>query len=247
VVTLTTVAIHHRGYDPAVVVQRGKFERARRAMETHLARHPDDAYLANKLAALYIQSDQIDQAQDLLHRALAQATSLDPITRYELYYHRALALAATDPLLACEDYTAALEQPVPPCLTLGALINLGSLKKAEGDLTAALDLFDRAIAIDPSLAIAHYNRGTTQRARGYLEEAIASYQRAIELDPDYAQAYQNLGVALFKLGKLPEALEAFGQALNRYRRQDPDYAVKLQQGIQQLGIPQELLLQSYLL
>jgi len=247
VVTLTTVALHHRGYDPAVVVQRGKFERARQTMVTYLASHPDDAYLANKLAALYIQSDQSAQALDLLHRALADAASLDPITRYELYYHRALAQAATDPLLASQDYAAALAETVPPCLTLGALINLGNLKKTEGDLTAALDLFDRAIAIDPSLAIAHYNRGTTQRARGYLEEAIADYQRAINLDPDYAQAYQNLGVALFKLGKLPEALEAFRQALRRYRRQDPDYAVKLQQGIQQLGIPRELLLQSHLL
>ncbi len=247
VVTLTTVAIHHRGYDPAVVVQRGKFERARQAMVTYLASHPDDAYLANKLAALYIQSDQSDQALDLLHRALADATSLDSITRYELYYHRALAQAATDPLLASQDYAAALAETVPPYLTLGALINLGSLKKAEGDLTAALDLFDQAIAIDSSLAIAYYNRGTTHRARGYLEEAIADYQRAIDLDPDYAQAYQNLGVALFKLGKLPEALESFRQALRRYRRQDPDYAIKLQQGIQQLGIPRELLIQSHLL
>jgi tetratricopeptide (TPR) repeat protein len=141
----------------------------------------------------------------------------------------------------------ALAQTVPPCLTLGALINLGSLKKAEGDLTAALALFDQAIAIDPNLAIAHYNRGATQRARGYLEPAIAAYQRAIELDPDYAQAYQNLGVALFKLGKLPEALEAFGQALHRYQRHDPDYAATLRQGIQQLGIPRELLLQAHLL
>lgn len=247
VVTLTTVAIHHRGYDPAVVVQRGKFERARQAMVTYLASHPDDAYLANKLAALYIQSDQTDQALDLLHRALAQATSLDSITRYELYYHRALARGDSDPELASQDYAVALAETVPPCLTLGALINLGSLKKAEGDLTAALDLFDQAIAIDPSLAIAHYNRGTTQRARGYLEEAIAAYQRAIALDPNYAEAYQNLGVALFKLGKLPEALDAFRQALRRYRQQNPDYAIKLQQGIQQLGIPRELLLQAHLL
>jgi tetratricopeptide (TPR) repeat protein len=247
VITLTTVALHHRGYDPAVVAQRGKFERARRTMETYLASHPDDAYLANKLAALYIQSGQTDQALNLLREALVQAPSLDPITRYELYYHRALARADSDPALASQDYGLALAQTVPPCLTLGALINLGSLKKAEGDLTAALALFDQAIAIDPNLAIAHYNRGATQRARGYLEPAIAAYQRAIELDPDYAQAYQNLGVALFKLGKLPEALEAFGQALHRYQRHDPDYAVTLRQGIQQLGIPRELLLQAHLL
>ncbi len=247
VVTLTTVAIHHRGYDPAMVAQRGKFERARRTMETYLASHPDDAYLANKLAALYIQSGQTDQALNLLREALIQAPGLDPITRYELYYHRALARADSDPELASQDYGLALAQTVPPCLTLGALINLGNLKKAEGDLMTALALFDQAIAIEPNLAIAHYNRGATQRARGFLEPAIAAYQRALELDPDYAQAYQNLGVALFKLGKLPEALEAFRQALHRYQHHDPDYAITLQRGIQQLGIPKELLRQAHLL
>lgn len=241
VLTLADVAIHHSGYSPVTITHRSKVERARQTMEGYLASHADDAYLANKLAALYIQSDQIDRALSLLNQALTQVDSLDPITRYELYYHRALAYTKDHPELAVKDYALALEQAVPPSLTLGALINLGSLRKDQGDLVAALGLFNRAIAIDPNLAIAHYNLGTTHRASGYLDGAISAYKAAIALRPDYPEAHQNLGVVLFKLGQIPESLEAFSQAIQLYEKIDPDYARSLRAGVRSLGIPSHLL------
>jgi tetratricopeptide (TPR) repeat protein len=130
---------------------------------------------------------------------------------------------------------------------LGAWINYGSLKKAQGDLLAAVGLFEQAIAADPTLAIAHYNLGTTHRARGYLDEAIAAYRQAIALQPNYAEAHQNLGVALFKLGQLPESLNAFNRAIHIYGTYDPDSAQRLRQGVQQLGIPIDLLAGAQLL
>jgi tetratricopeptide (TPR) repeat protein len=243
VITLGEVALHHTGYDPAVVVQRGKFERARTVMEAYLAQHPDDAYLLNKLAALYVESDQVDRALPLLDRALEQADALDALTRYELHYHRALALADR-PSAAASDYQAALAQDVPPMLKLGAWINYGSLKKVEGDLPGAIELFEQAVEADPSFAIAHYNLGTAHRARGYLDEAIEAYRLAIALDPNYPEAHQNLGVALFKLGQVPEALQAFQRAIALYDAIAPDTAKSLRQGVSSLGIPVALLGQA---
>lgn len=243
VITLAEVALHHTGYDPAVVVQRGKFDRARRIMETYLTDHPDDGYLLNKLAALYVESDQVEAALPLLNHALEQADGLDELTRYELHYHRGLALADR-PTQAASEYQAALDQPVPPRLKLGAWLNYGSLKKALGDLEGAIQLFQQAIATDPSLAIAHYNLGTAHRARGYLDEAIAAYRQAIALDPSYPEAHQNLGVALFKLGQLPEAIQAFQRAIAIYDVVDPATAASLRQGISRLGIPPGLLAQK---
>ncbi len=242
VITLAEIALHHTGYDPTVVVQRGKFDRARTIMEAYLADHPDDSYLLNKLAALYVESDQAEAALPLLDRALAQESALDDLTRYELHYHRALALAS-QPSQAASDYQAALEQPVPPRLKLGAWINYGSLKKAQGDFEAAVDLFQQAVETDPTLAIAHYNLGTAHRARGYLDEAIAAYRSAIALEPNHAAAHQNLGVALFKLGQLPEALQAFQRAIVLYEAIDPATAASLRQGVTRLGIPPGLLAQ----
>ncbi|MBD1876133.1 tetratricopeptide repeat protein [Nodosilinea sp. FACHB-131] len=243
VVTLGEVAIHHTGYDPAVVVERGKFDRARTAMEGYLAEHPNDGYLLNKLAALYVESNQAELALPLLNRALAQADTLDELTCYELHYHRALALADR-PTQAASDYEAALALAVPPMLKLGAWINYGSLKKAQGDLEGAIELFQKAIEADPTLAIAHYNLGTAHRNRGYLDEAIAAYRQAIALNPNYAEAHQNLGVALFKLGQLPEALQAFKQAIALYEVTDPATAAGLRRGVSALGISPLLLAQA---
>ncbi|MGB3138586.1 MAG: tetratricopeptide repeat protein [Nodosilinea sp.] len=240
VVSLAEVALHHTGYDPVVVAERGKFDRARTIMAAYLSDHPDDGYLLNKLAALYVEADQSEAALPLLDRALDRADTLDELTHYELHYHRALALAK-HPEQAASDYRAALEQPVPPKLKLGALINFGSLKKAQGDFESAIDLFQQAIAVDPTLAIAHYNLGTAHRARGYLDEAIAAYRSAIALDPVHAAAHQNLGVALFKLGQLPEALDAFQRAIAIYEKTDPATAASLRQGVIKLGIPPALL------
>ncbi|NJL45333.1 MAG: tetratricopeptide repeat protein, partial [Leptolyngbyaceae cyanobacterium SM2_3_12] len=125
-------------------------------------------------------------------------------------------------------------------------INYGSLKQTQGDLAAAIKLFQQAIDTDPSLALAHYNLGLAHRTRGYLGEAIAAYQRAIELQPDYPEAHQNLGVALFKLGKLPESLAAFSQAVKIYQRTDPAYAVSLKQRLKSLGLPDAMLAQARL-
>ncbi|MBD1918499.1 MULTISPECIES: tetratricopeptide repeat protein [Cyanophyceae] len=243
VVTLGEVALHHTGYDPAVVVQRGKFDRARTAMEGYLAEHPNDGYLLNKLAALYVESDQAEMALPLLDRALAQAGTLDELTRYELHYHRGLA-QADRPTQAASDYEAALAEAVPPMLKLGAWINYGSLKKAQGDLEGAIELFQQAIEVDPNLAIAHYNLGTAHRARGYLDEAIAAYRQAIALNPSYAEAHQNLGVALFKLGQLPEALQSFKRSIALYEVTDPATAAGLRKGVSALGISPLMLAQA---
>lgn len=245
VITLTDVALHHTGYDPTVVVQRGKFERARSTMEQYLADHPTDSYLLNKLAALYLEDGKADLALSLLDRALAQVEDLDPLTRYELYYHRALALGdlqTNDTEAIAQAYQTALAQEeTPAILKLGAWINYGSLLKQQGQLTEAISLFEQAIAADPKLAIAHYNLGTAHRARGYLDEAIAAYRQAIALQPNYAEAHQNLGVALFKLGQVPEALQSFNRAIQLYRTDNPAKADSLRQGVQQLGIPPALI------
>lgn len=243
VITLGEVALHHTGYNPTIVVQRGKFDRARTAMEGYLAEHPNDGYLLNKLAALYVESDQAELALPLLDRALAEPNNLDELTRYELHYHRALA-QGDRPIQAARDYEAALGQSVPAMLKLGAWINYGSLKKAQGDVEGAIALFQQAIEADPTLAIAHYNLGTAHRARGYLDEAIAAYRQAIALHPGYAEAHQNLGVALFKLGQLPEALRAFQRAIALYEVSDPPIAVSLRKGVSALGISPLLLAQA---
>jgi tetratricopeptide (TPR) repeat protein len=245
VVTLNSVAIHHTGYQAAVVAQRQKFARAQTIMEGYLEEHPTDSYLLNKLAALYLEQGHTAAALEMLDRAMAQP-EVDDLTRYELHYHRGLALREQHPAQATVAYQQALAQPVADRLKLGALLNLGSLSKARGELAKAVDQFQQAIAIDPDFALAHYNLGVVYRVQDKLEEAIAAYQRAIDLDPDYAEAHQNLGVALFKTGQVELALQAFHQAFKTYQQTDPLRANGLLRGLQSLGLPPSLLAEAHL-
>ncbi|MGB3295520.1 MAG: glycosyltransferase, partial [Phormidesmis sp.] len=84
------VAIAHTGYRVDEITAKGKFKRAQRIMEAHLAAHPQDAYMANKLGALYTQSNEWEKALDTLQTAL-RTSNFDPMTQYELHYHLGIA------------------------------------------------------------------------------------------------------------------------------------------------------------
>lgn len=231
------VAILHYGYQPDAIASGQKTDRAQQIMATYLADHPEDAYICNKLGALYQQQGNLQQAQHLLQRGLkASQTEPSPITVYELHYHLGLTYRRAGQLdLAVAHYRQALSQPIPPALAVGAWINLGSLCKSQQRFSEALTCFQSAVSAAPDFALAHYNLGLVYRLLGQLEAAIAAYNRAIALQPEYAEAYQNLGVALLKQGQRDLSQSAFAQALTHYDQQNPAAAAQLRQGLKQLG------------
>ena len=235
VVSLSTVAILHYGYQPGAIAALDKYARARTAMEKFLASHPNDAYVCSKLGALYIQIGQLNEGIELLERGLT-STGVEPPVLFELHYHLGNAYIRKENLnSAFEHYKAAIGQRILPQLKLGAYNNLGNLLLSVGDLTTAKTAYETTLKIDPSFSAGHNNLGMTLKALGRLEEAIASYQKAIELNPDYADAYQNLGVVLLKIGKVAESLSAFGKAIALHEVQNPAEAQRLRQGLQEMG------------
>src|SRR5206468_12639413 len=67
---------------------------------------------------------------------------------------------------------------------------------------------NRAIALKPNDADAHYNLGNSLSAALDFDEAITSYKRAIELKPGYAAVYTNLANVLIDCRRIDEAIEA---------------------------------------
>ena len=76
----------------------------------------------------------------------------------------------------------------------------------------AVDNFERAIALDPKLAIAHYNLAAARERQRRREEAIAVYRRSIELDPGLAAAHSRLGDLLHAAGDRQGALDCYAEA-----------------------------------
>ncbi len=115
---------------------------------------------------------------------------------------------------------------------------LGAVFQQTGRNADALESKQKAAALSPNDAGAHYNLGNAFKVLGRLAEAEACYRRALQLNPGYAEAHDNLGSTLKELGRLDEAEASYRQALQI----KPDYAEahnNLSVTLQGLGRPDE--------
>ena len=92
-------------------------------------------------------------------------------------------------------------------------LRLGFEAFEQGHFNQAVASFDRALALDPQMVSAWYNRGVTLSSLRRMEEALASYDQVLALDEDYFSAWCNRGSTLFLLGRMEEALTSYDRAL----------------------------------
>lgn len=90
---------------------------------------------------------------------------------------------------------------------------LGAALKQMGRNADALASMQKAAALSPGDAEAHYNLGNTFKGLRRLDEAEASYRRALKAKPDFAEAYYNLGNTLRDMGRLDEGEDSYRRAL----------------------------------
>ncbi len=74
-------------------------------------------------------------------------------------------------------------------------LDKGVAKHEKGDHRAAIQDYNKAIELDPNLALVYYIRGFAKNGLGDQRGAIQDYNKAIELNPNYALAYRNRGSA----------------------------------------------------
>jgi len=70
-------------------------------------------------------------------------------------------------------------------------LNLGSLHRQLGDLSAATSAYGRVLRLDANNALAHFNLGTIFDAQKKYESAIEAYTVALTLDPALGDPAQN--------------------------------------------------------
>jgi tetratricopeptide (TPR) repeat protein len=97
-------------------------------------------------------------------------------------------------------YVAALQhlnkaQRSYPRLPAPFFCNRALAHQAVGDHASAILDCDRAIELDPKLAMAFHNRGVSAKVLGDFDRAIADHSQAIALLPGFAWAHAELGVA----------------------------------------------------
>jgi tetratricopeptide (TPR) repeat protein len=86
-------------------------------------------------------------------------------------------------------------------------------EQRQGNLQAAVDIFNLILAKVSNSAELHNNRGAILQMMKRYDEALASYDKAIALKPDYANAHFNRGSALKQLNHFEEALASYDKAI----------------------------------
>ena len=77
----------------------------------------------------------------------------------------------------------------------------------------AIEVYSRAIELNPNHAASYSNRGAAYWGKDELDLAIADYNKAIELDPELAQAYSNRGAAYWGKDELDLAIADYNKAI----------------------------------
>ena len=121
-----------------------------------------------------------------------------------------------------------------------AWFNIGYLlspNNVEGeDFVGAIAAYDKTIELDPSYAVAYFNRGNAKASLGQTEAAIADYDTAIGLNSSYAVAYFNRGNQKAQLDRIDEARQDFEMVLNLARAMgNADLATHAARRLENLG------------
>ena len=93
------------------------------------------------------------------------------------------------------------------------LVQRGYDALEKGEYSRAIELYRRALAIDPTFIDAINGLGTAAGVTGDLLTAIQQFENSLRIYPDQHEAWFNHGSALLKVGLIKEALGSFHRSI----------------------------------
>lgn len=113
---------------------------------------------------------------------------------------------------------------------------LGLIHQRRRQFSQAVERFERAVKIDPSMADAHMQLGVIAREQGRFDDAIGHLKTAATMDDKLAQSdvWRELGAAYFGAGRMEEARAALEKYTSR-REYDPEGLYWHGRALKQLG------------
>lgn len=94
-----------------------------------------------------------------------------------------------------------------------ALNQLGLLYAEEGDLDAAQDYIEKALAFNPKEPSFNLNLANILKTKGLFSQAAQVLTDVVQAHPHYAAAFNNLGTVYYAQAKLADAVSAFHSAI----------------------------------
>ena len=87
------------------------------------------------------------------------------------------------------------------------LKNSGNALYKKKDYKGAIELFEKAITIDPSYKAAWHNKGLAYMQLDQLNKAITCFKKLLDIDPTFVKAFYNLANVYYRQNKFMAALK----------------------------------------
>lgn len=178
---------------------QGQLQQAEHLLRQILQQQPQHVFALHLLGVIAYQAGKLPQAAELVQRAIALLGGSD--------------FSPTD---AASPSTAQRRTEVRPKADARILAlfnaNLCEILRQLKQLDPAIAAGERAVALDPNMAMAHSNLGIAHFDRKDYDKAEACQQRALTLAPDFAAALNNLGSIWRERGDHDKALAFYQQA-----------------------------------
>jgi len=91
----------------------------------------------------------------------------------------------------------------------------------------AIDMYNRAIELDPNYADAYHNRALEYSKKGNYKQAIPDFSKAIENKPDRAQGYNDRACAYAEVKEYDKSWTDVHKAEESGYKVHPDFLRKL--------------------
>ena len=112
----------------------------------------------------------------------------------------------------------------------------GYALQIRGDKVAALTMYRKAIAMDPSYAVPYNDMGIVLEEAGRLKEAQRAYEAALKLNPHYLPAHANLAMLYERSGERGNAIDHWRKRYQLGEQQDP-WTIRAEDRLVALGEP----------
>lgn len=170
--------------------------------------NPGNILATTNLAAGYINTRQVEKAEQLCRQALRQSPEDSRLLNTMGVVLMKTGEERWPEALACLEKSLQIDPD-----SANTHIILGDLYTAMGKEEQAIEQYRQTLRLNPFQPVALNNLGLEMVRRKSYQEGIAYYRRALEVDPKDPSTNSNLGMAYLLVGKLDEAIGLFSQAL----------------------------------
>jgi TolB-like protein/Tfp pilus assembly protein PilF len=170
---------------------RENYFAARKSLEASLALEPENAESLSQLALVLVR--------EFLHN-WNDITRQDVVERAATYLDKAIANFAN----------------APPGVRSMAYLTEGYILRVKGDNQGALEAFDRALQLNPNLALALARKAIQLVFLGHPKDALDPVEKAFKVsphDPDLWNFHYIKGLAYFALGEYDTAINWLEQSV----------------------------------